>query len=319
MPDDVAEAYAQLPEQIDFNFNVRSILADRCFKCHGPDAAARKGDLRLDDPEAAFAALSSGRGHAIVSKKPGKSILVDRILSHDPDLMMPPPESNLRLSAEDKAVLIKWIEQGGTYRPHWAYDKPVKSALPDIEHTDWPQNPIDYFILETLENQDRTPSTQADKRTLLRRLTFDLTGLPPTPEQLESFLQDNTPDAYERQVDALLASNSFGERWAWDWLDAARYADTNGFQGDPERKMWPWRDWVIQAINENMPYDQFTVEQLAGDLLPGATQDQVIATGFNRNHMYNGEGGRIPEETRVENVFDRVETLGTVWLGMTLN
>jgi len=315
----VATAYQQLPETIDFNYHVRPILSDRCFSCHGPDENTRKAGLRLDVEAEAFAALKEGQGYALIPRKPFESEVVRRILSTDPDLVMPTPESKMSLNALEKATLIKWLEQGAAWKNHWSFIAPQKAALPKVNNKALAQNPIDYFILKKLEDQGLSFSEKADKTTLIRRIYLDLIGLPPSLEEVDAFLADDSPLAFEKVVDRLLASPSFGERWAWDWLDAARYADTNGFQGDPTRKMYPWRDWVIRAINDNMPYDQFTIEQLAGDLLPNATDDQILATAFNRNHMYNGEGGRIPEETRVENVFDRVETTGTVFMGLTLN
>jgi hypothetical protein len=244
---------------------------------------------------------------------------VNKILDDDPEVTMPPPESKLFLAAEEKAILIRWIEQGAEWKKHWAFIAPEKTTLPAVNQSDWPKNEIDYYVLHKMESLGLKPSPEADKRTLIRRLSFDLTGLPPTLPEIKQFEQDQSNDAYEKLVDRLLASPKYGERWCWEWLDVSRYADTNGFQGDPIRNMWPWRDWVIKAFNDNMPYDQFTVEQLAGDLLPDASTNNILATAFNRNHMYNGEGGRIPEETRVENVFDRVETLGATWLGLTLN
>lgn len=319
LPKDVATAYPQLPEKIDFNYHVRPILSDRCFRCHGPDENARKAKLRLDVEEEAFAALEGGNGYAFKAHKPLESEAIRRILSTDPEVVMPTPASKMLLSAREKATLIKWLEQGAEWKAHWAFIAPQQAALPKVENEELIYNPIDYFILQKLEEQELSFAEKADKPTLIRRLYLDLIGLPPSLREVDEFLQNERPTAFEELVDRLLASPSFGERWAWDWLDAARYADTNGFQGDPTRKMYPWRDWVIRAVNDNMPYDQFTVEQLAGDLLPNATTDQILATAFNRNHMYNGEGGRIPEETRVENVFDRVETTGTVFMGLTLN
>ena len=319
MPNDVQLAYQDLPEKVDFNFHVRPILSDRCFHCHGPDENARESGLRLDQEEAIFANIPEKETFAVVAGNPQQSELVHRILSEDPDMVMPTPESNLSLTAEEKAVLIKWIEQGAEWKTHWAFNAPVKVELPEVERTDWLRNEIDYFVLDKLESLSLAPSDEASKETLLRRLSFDLNGLPPTPEEIRAFKEDTSEKAYENLVDRLLASPRYGERWAWEWLDVARYADTNGFQGDPTRKMWPWRDWVIRAFNENLPYDEFTVMQLAGDLKPAPTTNDILATAFNRNHTYNGEGGRIPEETRVENVLDRVETTGTAWLGLTLN
>ncbi|MEO0331138.1 MAG: DUF1549 domain-containing protein, partial [Bacteroidota bacterium] len=319
MPNDVQLAYQDLPEKVDFNFHVRPILSDRCFHCHGPDENARESGLRLDQEEAIFANIPEKETFAVVAGNPQQSELVHRILSEDPDMVMPTPESNLSLTTEEKAVLIKWIEQGAEWKTHWAFNAPVKVELPEVERTDWLRNEIDYFVLDKLESLSLAPSDEASKETLIRRLSFDLNGLPPTPEEIRAFKEDTSEKAYENLVDRLLASPRYGERWAWEWLDVARYADTNGFQGDPTRKMWPWRDWVIRAFNENLPYDEFTVMQLAGDLKPAPTTDDILATAFNRNHTYNGEGGRIPEETRVENVLDRVETTGTAWLGLTLN
>ena len=322
VPDEIGDAYAQLPEKIDFNFHVRPILSDRCFHCHGPDEAARKGDLRLDTREALTRQPTVENGRAarlIVPGKPLESDLVLRLFHEDPDVVMPPPESGLMLTSEEKATLIKWIEQGAEYKDHWAFTAPVKPVLPEVSAPDWPQNPIDHFVLAALDHRGLTPSPAAERRTLIRRVSLDLTGLPPTPEEVRAFEEDDSPGAYEKLVDRLLARPAFGERWAWEWMDVARYSDTNGFQGDPTRTMWPWRDWVIRAFNDNMPYDEFTVRQLAGDLLPDATAEDTMATAFNRNHPYNGEGGKIAEEVRVNNVFDRVETTATTWLALTMN
>lgn len=316
---EVQLAYQDLPESIDFNFDVRPILSDRCYACHGPDEKARKADLRLDIESEALTRLTESGLHAILPQQPFQSEIIQRILSNDPDLVMPTPESKLHLTATEKATLIKWIEQGAEWKNHWAFIPPQKAPLPAVQQQELIQSPIDHFILAKLEKEGLGFSDKAEKASLIRRVSLDLTGLPPSLEEVDAFLQDEHESAYEKVVDRLIASPAFGERWAWIWLDAARYADTNGFQGDPTRKMWPWRDWVIRAINANMPFDQFTVEQLAGDLLPDASNEQILATAFNRNHMYNGEGGRIPEETRVENVFDRVETTGTVFMGLTLN
>ena len=318
VPEDVEVAYDGLPEKIDFNFHVRPILSDRCYPCHGPDENSRQTELRLDDPDRVYARLADSEDFAVVPGKPHESMIIKRVLVEDPEIIMPPPESKLFLSSQEKAILIKWIEQGAEWKKHWAYIPPGKAPLPPVEDSDWPRNEIDYFVLSELEAMGLSPAPEADRNTLIRRLSMDLTGLPPTPEETDMFLKDQSEDAYEQLVDRLINSPKYGERWCWEWLDVARYADTNGFQGDPIRNMWPWRDWVIQAFNENMPYDQFSIEQLAGDLLPDATTENILATAFNRNHMYNGEGGRIPEETRVENVFDRVETLGATWMGLTL-
>ena len=312
-------AFEQLPERIDFNYHVRPILSDRCYACHGPDAGARKADLRLDNEEGAFAVLEDGKNFAFIRNQPNKSEGVRRIISADPHLVMPPPESKIALNAQEKAIIVKWLEQGAEWKKHWSFIAPRKPNLPDDQDKESIQNPIDRFVLNKLNQNNLTFSEKANKTTLIRRVYLDLIGLPPAPAEVDAFLNDKSQNPFEKIVDRLLSSTKFGERWAWDWLDAARYADTNGFQADPERKMWPWRDWVIKAINNNMPYDQFTIEQLAGDLIPNATTDQILATAFNRNHMYNGEGGRIAEETRVENVFDRLETTGTLWMGLTFN
>jgi len=317
--DEVETAYNRLPDEIDFNFHVRPILSDRCYKCHGPDEKARKADLRLDLEENVFSKIKDKETFPIIPGKPWQSAVIERVLSHDPDFAMPPPESKLALTDEERATLVKWIEQGAKWKEHWAFIPPEKAELPKVKNESWTRNEIDYFVLNKLESLGFDPSQEANKETLIRRLSFDLTGLPPTPEEVDNFKIDNSKNAYEKLVDRLLASPKYGERWTWEWLDVARYSDTNGFQGDPTRNMWPWRDWVIKAFNDNMPYDEFTIKQLAGDLLSNATKGDILATAFNRNHTYNGEGGRIPEETRVENVFDRVETVGTVWMGLTLN
>ncbi|MEM7369649.1 MAG: PSD1 and planctomycete cytochrome C domain-containing protein [Bacteroidota bacterium] len=318
LPPDVAEAYKNLPEEIDINFHVRPILSDRCFSCHGPDEKTREEDLRLDTKEDLYGLKKGDRRHPIIPGDVENSPVIWRILQEDPDNIMPPPDSKLSLTAEEKAILVKWVEQGAEWKPHWSFIPPQKAHLPKVQQQEWVHNPVDQYILARLEREGLSPSPEADKRTLIRRLSFDLRGLPPSPEEVEAFVQNPDPGAYENIVNQFLASSAYGERWCWEWLDIARYSDTNGFQGDPTRSMWPWRDWVIQAINDNMAYDRFTVLQLAGDLLPDASVDDILPTGFNRNHMYNGEGGRIPEETRVDNVFDRVETLGTVWLGLTV-
>ena len=319
IPKEIATFYDELPEVMDYNFHIKAILSDRCYKCHGPDDNARKAEFRLDLEEGAFAQLKESDGTAFVKGNIAKSVAWQRITSDDPNYQMPPPDSRLSLTDEEKAFIAKWIDQGAKWKPHWSFITPEKADLPEVNHPTGLQSPIDYFVLARLEREGMSFSEIAEKETLIRRVSLDLTGLPPSIEELDDYLNDSSPEAYEKVVDRLLASSRFGERWAWDWLDAARYSDTNGFQNDPTRKMWPWRDWVVESINSNMPYDRFTIEQLAGDLLPNATKDQLIATAFNRNHMQNGEGGRIMEETRVENVFDRLETTGTVWLGLTFN
>ena len=303
--------------RIDFNRDVRPILSDRCFTCHGPDAEDRQADLRLDLRTQAVADLPSGTV-AIVPGKPAASALMARVTSHDPETMMPPPHVGKPVTAAEAEILARWIAEGAEYRGHWAFEQVHRPALPAVKDQAWPKTPIDRFILARLEQEGLTPSPEADRVTLARRVSLDLTGLPPTPAEVETFVADGAADAFERYVDAKLASPHFGERMAVDWLDAARYADSNGFQSDSSRYNWPWRDWVIAAYNRNLPFDQFTVAQLAGDLLPNATPDQIVATGFNRNHRLNGEGGLIDEEWRVETVIDRVETTGQTWLGLTV-
>jgi hypothetical protein len=309
---------APAPRRLGYNRDIRPILSDNCFGCHGPDDHDRKGGLRLDTPQPDTPPTDSGLA-AIVPGRPGDSEVIARILSDDPDVMMPPPESNKTLSLEQKKKLEQWITAGAAYEPHWAYLAPVRPGLPPVRDAAWPKNAIDRFVLARLEREGLAPSPEADRSTLIRRLSLDLTGLPPSRAEAEAFLADTSPDAYEKLVDRLLASPHYGERMAVDWLDAARYADTNGYQVDRDREHWPWRDWVIRAFNDNMPFDQFTIDQLAGDLLPNPTREQRIATGFHRNHMLNEEGGIIAEEFLAEATGDRVETTATVWLGQTFN
>ncbi len=312
---------AAAPAPVSFDRDIQPILAENCYHCHGPDAPHRKAGLRLDQRDAAFAGGKSELA-AIVPGKPDASELILRILSHDPEEVMPSPDSNRKLTEAQKDLLRRWVAEGAQWAEHWAFLPPVRPAVPPIAPRPSPlapSNPIDAFVRARLAQEKISPAPAATREELIRRVSLDLNGIPPTPAEIAAFVADRTPDAYEKVVDRLLASPRYGERWAWDWLDVARYADTNGFQGDPERTMWPWRDWVVNALNTNMPFDQFSVEQLAGDLLPNATRDQKIASGFHRNAMYNGEGGRIAEETRVENIFDRVETTATVWLGLTFN
>jgi hypothetical protein len=304
-----------LPEVVDFNLHVRPILSDRCFACHGPDAPARQAGLRLDRREGAFAELPSGH-RAVVPGRAGRSALVERILSDDPSWKMPPPESRLVLEEREKALLVRWIEEGAEWKPHWAFIPPTKPAVPD--DGDRGRNEIDAFVLATLQEKGLSPSPEASRETLLRRLSLDLTGLPPTLEEIDAFVADDSPSAYEDVVDILLASPAFGERMASEWLDVARYADSHGYQDDGMRQMWPWRDWVIDAFNDNLPFDEFVTWQLAGDLLPEPTQEQLLATGFCRNHMQSQEGGIVPEEYRTEYVADRVDTLGRAFLGVTV-
>ncbi len=303
-------AAADPPGKVDFAREVLPILSDACFACHGPDAKARKADLRLDTKDDAHASGS------FVPGKSAESELFKRITSADPDEVMPPAKGGKKLSAPQIDTLKRWIDQGAPWAKHWAFEAPQRPAVPKTKLPT--ANPIDAFVRTRLEREGLAPAAPATKEQLVRRVTLDLTGLPPTPAEVDAYVADPAPGAFEKVVDRLLASPRYGERMAWDWLDAARYADSNGYQGDNERTMWPWRDWVVRAFNDNMPYDRFTVEQLAGDLIPNATREQILATGFNRNHMINGEGGRIPEENRIEYVFDQTETVGTLWLGLTL-
>ncbi|MDN5211810.1 DUF1553 domain-containing protein [Fulvivirgaceae bacterium BMA12] len=316
IPEGVQLAKEQLPATIDFNLHVKPILSDKCYFCHGPDLANRKSGLRLDTPDGAFSASESGK-KAIVPGKIGKSELVRRILASDEEVKMPPAESNVPISDYERAILIKWIEGGAEYKKHWALIEPQKTALPEVKNQDLVVNGIDNFIFKTLEDNQLDPQQEADKETLIRRVTFDLTGLPPTVSEIDDFLKDNSENAYEKVVDRLLASAHYGEKMAADWMDVARYADTHGYSVDRYRAMWPWRDWVIRAFNSNQPYDEFVTWQLAGDLLPNPTREQLIATGFNRNHAQNMEGGIVNEEFRIEYVADRTNTFGKAFLAMT--
>lgn len=298
--------------EIDFNRDIRPILAENCFYCHGQDSNKRQGDLRLDLRDSAI------QPGAIVPGDAPKSKLFQRIHATDPETMMPPPKSNRHLSAEQKQLLERWISAGAVYQSHWAFVTPVRPPEPAVTRQDWVRTPIDRFVLAKLEKEGLGPSPEADRLTLLKRLSIDLTGLPPTPQEVDDFLADPSEQAYERTVDRLLASQQYGERMALPWLDAARYADSNGFQQDGDTWQWVWRDWVVKAFNQDLGFDQFTVWQLAGDLLPDASTDQKIASAFNRNHLLNGEGGAIAEEQRFVNLFDRMDTTATNWLGLTM-
>ncbi len=302
---------------VDFARDVRPILAGHCYKCHGPDAEQRQANLRLDARESAIAEADSGE-LPIVPGKPDESELVRRILSDDESEQMPPPDANLILSPAQKEILKQWIAEGAVYQPHWAFVAPQAAALPDVADVSWPRNPIDRFVLSKLESENLQRSPEADRYHLIRRLSLDLIGLLPTAEEIDAFVADERPGAYERLVDRLLASPHYGERWARRWLDLARYADTNGYEKDRPRSIWPYRDWVIDAVNSDMPFDQFTIEQLAGDMLPSATLAQHIATGFHRNTMINEEGGIDPLEFRFHAMTDRVNTTATTWLGLTM-
>ncbi|SDC17348.1 DUF1553 domain-containing protein [Niabella drilacis] len=318
IPEDIARLQDSLPAIIDYNIHVKPILSDKCFVCHGPDKGqGQKAGLDLSTAETATAKLESGH-RAIVPHRLSRSELYHRITTTEESLVMPAKESNRTLTSYEKAILVKWIEQGAEYKPHWAFTPPVKKPLPEVKNKEWPVNPIDYFVLNKLEENGLKPSPQADKETLLRRVSLDLTGLPPSVEEMNAFLADTAPDAYEKVVNRLLQSKQYGEKMAVDWLDVARYADTHGYTVDRYRDTWPWKDWVIKAFNENMPFNTFTTWQLAGDLLPNPTREQMIATTFNRNHAQNMEGGIINEEFRNEYVVDRTSTVGTAFLGMTV-
>lgn len=301
-------------QPLDFNRDIRPILAENCFYCHGQDPNKREADLRLDLRDAALKSEAFVPGHA------AKSTLIERVNSTDAETQMPPPKSNRRLSAEQRKLLERWINDGAEYQAHWAFVAPQRPELPAVEDKSWIRNPIDQFVLAKLAEQKPPlkPSPEADRATLIRRLSIDLVGLPPTPEEVAAFVADQDEQAYEKLVDRLLASPHYGERMALPWLDAARYADSNGFQQDGDTWQWIWRDWVVRALNDDLPFDKFTIWQLAGDLLPDATNDQKIASGFNRNHLLNGEGGAIAEEQRFVNLFDRIDTTATTWLGLTV-
>lgn len=302
--------------EIQFNRDIRPLLSENCFQCHGPDAHQRQADLRLDTPEGATTEHDGGQ--AIVPGKPLNSLLVKRVTSADADEKMPPEKSGRKLTAEQITLLSRWIEQGAKYEKHWSFLAPQRSEPPPVKTNGWVRNPMDRFVLARLEKEGLAPSPEADRHTLLRRVTLDLTGLPPTPEELAAFLADDSPTAYQKVVERLLESPRYGERMALHWLDLARYADTNGYNNDEDRTQWLWRDWVIDAFNRNLSYDRFITEQLAGDMLPEATTQQKIATAFNRNHVLTTEGGIIDEEYRVEYVADRVHTTATVFLGLSM-
>ncbi|HWB24035.1 MAG TPA: PSD1 and planctomycete cytochrome C domain-containing protein [Chitinophagaceae bacterium] len=306
--------------EVSYNFDIRPILSDKCFACHGPDANKRKAHLRLDVADSAYAPLKETKGaFAIVPGKPEESELYKRISSDDPTYQMPVPDSHLGLLTEDQIALFKkWIEQGAKYERHWAFTPPKKAPLPVVDDKKWVKNEIDYFTLSKMKEKGLTPNEEADKERLLKKISLDITGLPPSIEMMDKFLNDKSPDAYEKMVDQLLANNAYGEKMAVHWLDVARYADSYGYQDDNIRTQWPWRDWVIHAFNINMPYDKFVTWQLAGDMLPNATKEQILATGFLRNHKYTEEGGVIPEEYRIEYNIDKTKTYGRGILGITI-
>jgi hypothetical protein len=299
-------------ESLNFNRDVRPILSENCFYCHGVDGNKREADLRLDLRENAI------EGGAIVPGDLEDSEMYHRIHSTEEDEIMPPPDSNRILSSEQKKILEQWMLEGAKFEKHWAFVAPEQKMPPKVKQVEWVRNPVDSFVLQKLEENNLTPSPEARKETLIKRLYADLIGLPPTPQEVDAYLLDSSSDAYDKVVDHLLASPHYGERMALEWLDAARYADSNGFQFDGGTYQWIWRNWVVQALNEDMPFDQFTIWQLAGDLLPDASTEQKIASGFNRNHLNNGEGGAIPEEQRFVILFDRMDVTSTTWLGLTM-
>jgi hypothetical protein len=312
-------AEEELPERVSYNFDIRPVLSDKCMACHGPDASKREAGLRLDDPTSAFAALTEHPGtHAIVAGKPSASEVYRRITTTDTALLMPPVSSRLKLTDREIKLIKKWISQGAVYEKHWAFTVPVKPKLPVVRNKEWPRNEIDYFILAKQEEKGLSPNDEADQERLLKRVSLDITGLLPGLDLMDSFMADKRTDAYERVVDGLLQSPAYGERMALPWLDVARYSDSYGYQMDNFRTQWPWRDWVIHALNKNMSYKDFVTWQLAGDLIPNATKEQLLATAFNRNHKITEEGAVDEEEYRVNYVTDRNDTFGKAMLGVTL-
>ncbi|HEX5168163.1 MAG TPA: PSD1 and planctomycete cytochrome C domain-containing protein [Cyclobacteriaceae bacterium] len=310
---------AEIPKVVSYNFHVRPILSDKCYACHGPDVNKREGSLRLDIADSAYKALKDDpTSFVIVPGDPNHSAVYQRIIAEDSSMLMPPVESNLKLTHHEIEIIKKWIKQGAKYEPHWAFTPPKRADLPEINDGDWPKNEIDYFVLEKIEAKGLAPNEEAGKERLLKRVSLDLTGLPPTIEMMDAFLADDSDNAYEKIVDELLMSPNYGEKMALHWLDVARYADSYGYQDDNIRGQWPWRDWVIHAFNENLPYDKFLTWQLAGDLLPNPTKEQILATAFNRNHKYTEEGGVIDEEYRIEYVTDKTNTFGRGVLGLTV-
>ncbi|MGJ8694363.1 MAG: DUF1553 domain-containing protein [Thalassotalea sp.] len=316
---DADTAQYSLPDKVDYNFHIKPILSDTCFLCHGPDVTNAKAGLSLNTFEQATTHVLESGNHAIVPGKPDKSEAVQRITATDPSMIMPPPKSNLTLTDREKAMIKKWIKQGAEYKQHWSFIKAEKKALPEVQNKTWPVNALDYFVLKKIEDNNLTPSETADKETLIRRVTFDITGLPPTLAEIDNFIADDSANAYEKVVERLIATPAYAERMATEWLDVARYADTHGYATDPFRDVSPYRDWVIEKFDENMPFDKFITWQLAGDLLPNATKEQKLATAFNRMHTQNNEGGIVLEEFRVEYVKDRVQAIGTGLLGLTLH
>jgi len=309
---------SNVPETIDFNFHVNPILSDKCFACHGPDDKQRKANLRLDTKEGLYQMTEDLIKRVIDLDNLEESEMIRRIFHENKSIVMPPPESNLSLSEYEKNILKKWILQGAEWKKHWSFIKPEKPEIPQIQNNQWVKNEIDIFIAKNIENQNLEFSKMESKEILLRRLYFDIVGLPPSLDDIDQFLNDKSQNAFEKVVDKLLDSENYGERMASIWMDIARYGDSHGYQDDTERTMWPWRDWVIHAYNKNLPYDEFITWQLAGDLIPNATKEQIIATGFNRNHKITQEGGVIPEEYRVEYVADRAITTSKLMMGLTM-
>ena len=303
--------------QVDFGRKIRPLLAEKCFACHGLDDELRETDLRLDTQDGLYAAVESG-GFAVVAGRPDQSLAYERITSKDPEMVMPPPEFEKAVTPAEAELVKQWIAQGAQWKQHWAWVTPTMPKVPDVRNKAWPKNPIDNFVMAKLDAGKLKPSPEAAKTVLIRRVTYDLTGLPPTPTEIDVFLADNSSQAYERVVDRLLASPHYGEHMGRYWLDAARYGDTHGLHLDNVRQIWPYRDWVIKSFNQNMPFDQFTIEQLAGDLLPNATEEQRIATGFNRCNVTTSEGGALPEEYHVHYTVDRVATMSTVFMGISM-
>ena len=302
--------------KVDFQRQIRPLLSDACFQCHGPDPKVRMAGLRLDLREDLFQARTSGA--PVVPGDPDNSLIIQRISHEDANLRMPPAYSQKTLTGDQIDLMRRWISDGAVWRQHWAFTRPRRPDLPEVKDNSWPRQDLDHFVLRRLESQGLVPSPPAEKSRILRRVTFDLTGLPPTLDELNAFLSDPSPAAYEKAVDRLLASPRYGERMAAVWLDLARYADTDGYQDDEPRIMWRWRDWVVDSLNQNLSFDQFTIQQLAGDLLPDPNPEQKLATGFLRNNRVNGEGGSIADEFRVEYAVDRVNTVSTAWMGLTV-
>src|SRR5258708_14632103 len=311
---------AVIPNVVSFNFDIRPILSDHCFKCHVPDAILREAHLRLDLQERAYARLKVTKGaFAIVPRKPDQPELLRRVGFSDVTYRMPPPDAHLgSLSDQETKLFEKWIKQGARYERHWAFTPPVKSPLPQPRDKHWLRNEIDYFILDKLDKIGLSPNEEADKERLLKRVCLDITGLPPSLQRMDAFLADNSDGVYEKMVDELLNTPQYGEKMAVHWLDIARYADSYGYQDDNSGAEWVWRDWVIRGFNENMPYSQFLTWQIAGDMMPGANKEQILATGFFRNHKYAEEGGVVPEEYRIEYLIDKTKTYGKGILGVTI-